>query len=61
MFHSNTEQLIDYWRSRRTPGLAPLRAAVDPAELVELLPQIFMLGRQAPGQYEVRLAAARTR
>lgn len=56
MFHSNTELLIDYWRSRRGVGEAPARAAINPADFAPLLPQIIMLGRHGPGQYRVRLA-----
>jgi len=55
MFHSNTEQLIDYWRSRRGAEAPPARAAIDPVDFPALLPQVFMLGRLGPGQYRVRL------
>ena len=55
MFHSNTEQLIDYWRSRRGAEETPSRSAINPADLAQLLPQVFMLGRLAPGQYRIRL------
>ena len=53
--HSNTEQLIDYWRSRGTPGSAPQRSAIDPSELTHVLPQIFILRRVAPRQFHFRL------
>lgn len=43
MFHSNTELLISYWRSLSVGEAVPQRAAFDPAEVAELLPQIFML------------------
>ena len=56
MFHSNTERLIDYWRSRKVDRLSPPRSAIDPAELTELLPQMFILGRTESGKYEFRLA-----
>jgi hypothetical protein len=55
MFHSNTEQLIDYWRARRGADAAPRRAAFDPTELLYLMPQLFMLGRQGPGRFNFRL------
>lgn len=55
MFHSNTEQLIDYWRTRDREGSAPTRASINPADLTRLLPQIFMAGRQQAGQYRLRL------
>lgn len=43
MFHSNTEILIGYWRSLSVRGATPSRQAFDPAQVSELLPQIFML------------------
>jgi hypothetical protein len=55
MFHSNTEQLISYWRARRGAGAAPARAGVNPADFANLAPQVFMLGRQAPGRFHFRL------
>jgi hypothetical protein len=56
MFHSNTEQVLDYWRARRGDDEVPARASIDPAHLAERLPQIVMLERQGAGQYRVRLA-----
>ena len=56
MFHSNTELLIDYWRKRKFDRLSPSRSAIDPCDITELLPQIFILGRAAGGQYVFRLA-----
>jgi hypothetical protein len=56
MFHSNTERLIDYWRARKDGGLSPLRSDIDPADLTDLLPQMFILGRVAPGEHAFRLA-----
>jgi hypothetical protein len=55
MFHLNTEQLIDYWRDRRGEALIPSRSSIDPAHVLNLLPQVFMLGRSGPGQYQFRL------
>ena len=55
MFHSNTERLIDYWRARKVDRLSPPRAAIDPSDFTDLLPQVFILGRTAPGQYLFRL------
>ena len=56
MFHSNTEQLIDYWRGVK--GVAPvaMRSSINPTEFAHLLPQVFMLGRRGAGQYHFRLA-----
>ena len=56
MFHSNTEQLIDYWRSRKGVDQTPERTAINPVDIAPMLPQVFMLGRLGPGQYRVRLA-----
>lgn len=56
MFHPNTERLIDYWRSCKGPGLAPARASIDPGAFTALLPQVFILGRTAPGLYPFRLS-----
>ncbi|MBV9508885.1 MAG: PAS domain-containing protein [Caulobacteraceae bacterium] len=56
MFHSNTEQLIDYWRDRRGSGSVAPRSSIDPTDFAHLLPQVFMLGRKGAGQYHFRLA-----
>lgn len=56
MFHSNTERLIDYWRTCRGENALPTRTAIDPGAFTDLLPQIFMLGREAPGRYRFRLS-----
>jgi hypothetical protein len=56
MSHSSTELLIDYWRQRKGAALAPLREAINPADFATLLPQVFILGREGPGDYRFRLA-----
>lgn len=56
MFHASTERMIDYWMSRAAPGRAPLRAAIQPADFRQLMPQVFILGREGRGDYPVRLA-----
>ena len=56
MFHSNTQKMIDYWRSKSGMAGLPVRAAIDPSEFPRLAPQAFMLGRAASGVYPVRLA-----
>lgn len=56
MFHSNTERLIDYWGVRRGADLMPSRTAIDPGAFSDLLPQVFILGREAPGRYRFRLS-----
>lgn len=55
-FHSNTQRLIDYWRSLGLAGGPPRRASVDPAHFSNLAPQTFVLGRSGVGMYPVRLA-----
>jgi hypothetical protein len=56
MFHASTERMIDYWTSRARPGEAPSRAAIQPADFRQLMPQVFILGRLRRGDYAVRLA-----
>jgi hypothetical protein len=56
MFHPGTERLIDYWRDRRGDYDLPLRSAIDPCAFPGLLPQVFMLGREAAGRYPFRLS-----
>ena len=56
MLHSNTERLIDYWRERKRGAFSPPRSAIDPTELSGMLPQVFILGRTAPGRFVFRLA-----
>ena len=46
MFHPNTQQLIDTWRSHRDGRRLPARADLSPIDLGTLLPQIFILGRE---------------
>src|SRR5262245_24976885 len=58
MLHSNSRQLLDYWRARRTGRRSPERASINPADFPELMPQLFILGRTAPGQFVFRLAGA---
>jgi len=55
MFHSNTERLIDHWRSRKGAAPAPARSSIDPCAIPSLMPQLFILGRKGPGAYAFRL------
>jgi hypothetical protein len=55
VFHLNTEQLIEYWRTQRGAEVMPRRSAIDPAHILNLVPQLFILGRQGPGEYRFRL------
>ncbi|KQW70314.1 hypothetical protein ASE17_15515 [Phenylobacterium sp. Root77] len=56
MFHSNTQQMIDYWRSKSGVAGLPSRRDIDPSEFAKLAPHTFVLGREASGVYPVRLA-----
>ena len=56
MFHPSTERLIEYWSARKTAGRIPARASINPGDFPDLLPQVFILGRDAPGAYPFRLA-----
>ena len=58
MFHHSTERLIDYWRARKRDAAAPLRATINPGDFLDLLPQVFILGRDRAGAYPMRLAGA---
>jgi hypothetical protein len=55
MVHPNTERLTEYWRSRRGTAGLPARADIDPMAFHQLLPQTFIVGRTAQGQYPLRL------
>ena len=58
MVHSNTELLTDYWRMRVPAFGCPPRSSVDPTHFIDLLPQVFILGRAAAG-YAVLAAEKR--
>jgi hypothetical protein len=45
MFHPSTERLIDYWRDKKGEAALPRRADINPGDFLELLPQVFVLGR----------------
>lgn len=55
MFHSSTERLIEYWSGRKAQGRVPARASINPGDFPELLPQVFILGRDTAGVYPFRL------
>ncbi|MET0294023.1 MAG: PAS domain-containing protein [Phenylobacterium sp.] len=55
VFHSNTEMLIDYWRSLTFGSGPPPRGLLDPGEFAPLAPQVFLLGRERAGRYPFRL------
>lgn len=56
MFHSSTTTLLAHWRGLRGERPAPLRRDLDPADFRQLLSQVFILGRTAPGDFRFRLA-----
>ncbi|HTX50424.1 MAG TPA: PAS domain-containing protein [Caulobacteraceae bacterium] len=56
MVHSNTELLIDYWRSRRGDLAAPRRSDIDPLDFARLLPRVFIAEARAGGDLAFRLA-----
>lgn len=56
MFSSNTEQLLEYWRARRGPLPAPLRADIDVADFPALAPQVFIAETAPGGDSRFRLA-----
>lgn len=45
MFHTGTTRLIEAW-GELNAGRAPLRADFDPAAVADLLPSMFLLGRE---------------
>ena len=55
MFHPSTERLIDYWRDKKGESALPRRADINPGDFLELLPQVFVLGREG-GKLPFRLA-----
>ena len=58
MHHSKTDGLLAYWRGISRDSLVPARADLDPMAFRELLPQVFMLGRVAAGDYRYRLVGS---
>ena len=56
MFHSNTELLIDYWRTRRGGRPMPRREDIDPTGFPDLAPQAFIALRDSDGDVVFRLA-----
>jgi hypothetical protein len=56
MFHSNTELLIDYWRTHRGGRPMPRRADIDPTGFVRLAPRAFVARFEPGGDVRFRLA-----
>jgi hypothetical protein len=40
--------MIEHWRALRGRAPAPAREAIDPADLAEILTQVFLIGRNSP-------------
>ena len=55
MFHPSTERLIDYWRDRKGDAPTPARADINPGDFTDLLPQVFIAGRERLGRMPFRL------
>jgi hypothetical protein len=55
MFHPSTQRLIDYWRDRKGDAPAPSRADINPGDFTDLLPQVFIAGRETLGHVPFRL------
>jgi hypothetical protein len=55
MFHPSTERLIDYWRERKGDAIAPARMDINPGDFADLLPQVFIVGRERAGRIPFRL------
>lgn len=61
-WHPKTAALYAYWRSRRPEraGLLPSRAAIDPADIPPLLPNIFLLEViEGPLRFRYRLVGTK--
>lgn len=55
MFHPSTQRLIDYWRDRKGDAPAPSRSDINPGDFTDLLPQVFIAGREKLGRMPFRL------
>ncbi|HQR90560.1 MAG TPA: PAS domain-containing protein, partial [Caulobacter sp.] len=55
MFHPSTQRLIDYWRDRKGDAPAPSRSDINPGDFTDLLPQVFIVGREKLGRMPFRL------
>jgi hypothetical protein len=56
MFHANTQRVIEDWSARRGDRPVPARADISPDDFRELLPQLFILGREGLEAEPFRLA-----
>lgn len=50
-------RIYDYWESHRKDGRLPRREDIDPSDMTDLLPRIFLVDvEENPRRYRVRLA-----
>jgi hypothetical protein len=59
MKHLHTQELYDYWTRLRGGEPAPLRVAIEPADISGLLGDTFILENAGPANYPFRLAGTR--
>jgi hypothetical protein len=55
-FHPNTLRVLQDWEAKRGDRVAPARADISPADHREILPQLFILGRDQTGAAPFRLS-----
>lgn len=52
-------RIHDYWKSRHHDGRLPRRDDIEPADLTDLLPNIFLVDvEEKPRRYRIRLAGS---
>lgn len=59
--HGLIRRLYGYWKSLCVDGQPPKRSAVDPLEVLPVLPYIWIYERQADGRFLCRLAGENVR
>ena len=56
MKHKNSLQLFEYWMAKRGKRAAPSRTDIEPADIREVLPHVFICDLDADHQLSFRLA-----
>ncbi len=59
MRERTSQALFSYWNEVRGPRLAPRRFEIEPSRITAILPETFILERQARRHYVFRLAGTR--
>jgi hypothetical protein len=59
MKHATTRELYDYWNRVRGGERAPLRSAIEPSDIRQILGEMFILEVGGRDNYFVRLAGTR--